>query len=408
MLGKRKATAAADTSDSAVEPSAEPVGDDEALHAAFLERLQDGLDAVQCERAIDRPIESLADVKVMPADKACPRAAEMHVYAEGNDVFDTMLYQADMVTFTNKFHTMQLLETDAMPRQYYTWNRSGRVGEDREVKTALAGPKSLDVARADFTKAFQSKTKNAWDDRHSFVRHAGKFIPHEHDECGDAGDAAGCGRGQRRTLSGIGGTPLLPLPAACALLRPHLAGVDAAVEASLAAAARRPHGGLSLDEAAAVHMYSANTNGLFRALNTALRQTDVRGATRAYVGYLRLLGAALGKMTAVERALYRGVPDDLSSSYREGEEVVWWAVSSCTTNRSIATEYMSDCAGAGAPRTLFCVLQHSAVPIRHLSAYQREEEFVLQPGTRLTVQRVHRDDASNLVEVELRRPRLVS
>ena len=82
-------------------------------------------------------------------DASCPHADEMHVYEEGGDVYDALLNQADIGENKNKYYIIQLLETDASPHQYYTWNRWGRVGEERALQNAWRGPMSLQAAKAD-------------------------------------------------------------------------------------------------------------------------------------------------------------------------------------------------------------------------------------------------------------------
>ena len=82
-------------------------------------------------------------------DASCPHAAEMHVYDGGGDeVYDALLNQADIGANKNKYYILQLLESDASPHTYYTWNRWGRVGEERALQNAWRGPMSLAAAKA--------------------------------------------------------------------------------------------------------------------------------------------------------------------------------------------------------------------------------------------------------------------
>ena len=66
-------------------------------------------------------------------DTSCPRADNCHVYDDGANVYDALLNQTDIGSNKNKYYIIQLLETDAQPPKYYTWNRWGRVGEERAM-----------------------------------------------------------------------------------------------------------------------------------------------------------------------------------------------------------------------------------------------------------------------------------
>jgi len=122
-------------------------------------------------------------------DASCPIAADTHVYeADDDDVYDALLSQVDISTNANKYYIIQLLETDDAPKQYYTWNRWGRVGEEKNKQNQLLGPMSLDAAVDDFQKKFKDKTKNAWADRADFVKHDKKYQLLERDYGGSDDD----------------------------------------------------------------------------------------------------------------------------------------------------------------------------------------------------------------------------
>jgi uracil DNA glycosylase len=138
-------------------------------------------------------------------------------------------------------------------------------------------------------------------------------------------------------------------------------------------------GGLTVDEVAAVYLYTTESS-FYRRLNTALRDPD-REQVKPYYGYLRLLLSALPKLNAYGGSLWRGVASDLRGQYPKGRTVTWWGVSSCTAKRSVATGFI----GNTGKRTLFEVTQAKAVSIRHYSAFTGEDEYLLAPGTQLTV-----------------------
>eukprot|EP00957_Ditylum_brightwellii_P077115 5860726-Ditylum_brightwellii.AAC.1 len=86
-------------------------------------------------------------------------------------------------------------------------------------------------------------------------------------------------------------------------------------------------------------------------------------------------------MKAKPRVLYRGINKDLSKQYAKDATAVWWNVSSCTPNINVAKNFGSGSSSG----TMFHVKTRTAVPIMHLSAYQSEEEYILAPGTELSL-----------------------
>ena len=68
-----------------------------------------------------------------------------------------------------------------MGSMYYVWNRWGRVGEAGQH--SQKGPfQSEDQAAKEFCKKFKDKTKNAWEERESFVPVKGKYMLLEMDD----------------------------------------------------------------------------------------------------------------------------------------------------------------------------------------------------------------------------------
>lgn len=176
-------------------------------------------------------------------------------------------------------------------------------------------------------------------------------------------------------ITGIAAKPLVPLKNAC---KPLKLGKPA--EVSVEKAKAMPQDQLTVEEAAAVHLYT--TNYLYKMLNEALRSKD-RKKVQDYFLYLRLLLSALEKMTATTKKLYRGVALDLKDQYKVGSEVTWWAVSSCTPDLKVASSF-----SGGSKSTLFIIMAMTAVGIREFSEFKAEEEFVLGPGTQFAVKKV--------------------
>ncbi|MBI5513436.1 MAG: uracil-DNA glycosylase [Deltaproteobacteria bacterium] len=157
---------------------------------------------------------------------------------------------------------------------------------------------------------------------------------------------------------------------------------------------------LDPDAHAAVRLYTAGA-GFYTRLNRALRDRD-RSQVAPFLSYLRLLLEALGRLPPLAMTLWRGVGLDLRDRYREGAEVVWWGVSSCSTRVEVARGFL------GARGTLFEVCARRAVSLRRFSAFAGEDECVLAPGTVLRVRRVRSEGALHRIALEeLEAPRRV-
>ena len=151
---------------------------------------------------------------------------------------------------------------------------------------------------------------------------------------------------------------------------------------------------LSAHEIAAVHLYTMQS-ALYRQLNAALRHPD-RARSKPYHAYLSLFLSALRKLEPLKGSLWRGVALDLQPQYPLGRTVTWWGVSSCTSNLSVARNFL----GTKGKRTLFEVVTHRAVSIRKYSAFNGEDEYVLAPGTQLKVADV-RAASDGFIQVRL-------
>ncbi|MGW4808793.1 ADP-ribosyltransferase domain-containing protein [Kitasatospora sp. NPDC004272] len=145
------------------------------------------------------------------------------------------------------------------------------------------------------------------------------------------------------------------------------------------AAAGSGAGGLDAEAVAALHLYTCES-AFYRELNAALRHPD-RARLTPYLPYLRLLFDAVGRLPVRPEPLWRGVALDLRAQYPLGRTVTWWGVSSCTSRPAVARSFL----GSRGKRTLFEVRPARAVGIRQFSAFTEEEEYILLPGTQLTV-----------------------
>lgn len=249
---------------------------------------------------------------------------------------------------------------------------------DESWKTKLAATSSASSSKAEEMGNFITETQ----DLHKM------YLERLKDGLDIAGD-------DLADITGIADEPLMTLPEACKVLK-----LDAAATGSVDKAKAMKLGSMTVDEAAAIHLYT--TNHLYKKLNEALRSLD-RAKVKAYFPYLRLLLAALDKLPKSIKMLYRGVALDLSLQYPLGTEVTWWAVSSCTPELKVANSF-----SGGAKRTLFLIDASRGVGIRDLSQFKNEEEVVLAPGTTFSVAKVVTKGGVNEIHLkELSKPRRV-
>ncbi|BCJ45073.1 hypothetical protein GCM10010168_68730 [Actinoplanes ianthinogenes] len=196
-------------------------------------------------------------------------------------------------------------------------------------------------------------------------------------------------------ISGVLDTPLLDFRKAVAPAAEVLGGLDHYVDRSQRFGEQvADASGLSADEVAALFLYTCES-AFYRQINATLRHPD-RSRITPYLPYLRLLFAAVDRLPVRREPLWRGVSLDLRPQYPLGRTVTWWGVSSCTSKLSVAQAFL----GGRGKRTLFEVTPARAVGIRGFSAFTGEEEFILAPGTRLTVTEV-RAERGGLCTVKL-------
>ena len=104
--------------------------------------------------------------------------------------------------------------------------------------------------------------------------------------------------------------------------------------------------------------------------------------------------------------LYRGVNLSLKHQYAKGGHIVWFGVSSCTSDKVVASAFM----GLSGERTLFEIHAPRCVGISKFSAIPDEEEFIVLPGTKLLVKNVvsQKDGLTTVTLVEDLTKRMVA
>ena len=134
-------------------------------------------------------------------------------------------------------------------------------------------------------------------------------------------------------ITGVMESPLVDLMTAAE--QTGVANMDShsfmAVEKAEALQADGQLRGLSVDEAAAIALYTAESE-FYRTLNVLLRNRS-REALKPFFPYLRLLLQARSKLPKHTQSVWRGVKGvDLTGSFPKGKKIFWWAFNSTSKN----------------------------------------------------------------------------
>ena len=189
-------------------------------------------------------------------------------------------------------------------------------------------------------------------------------------------------------IVGYAQEPLLPLFKACVPLTNLIYNLSFYVHLALNETPEVPPDGLTIDESAAIRLYTIEWEephrSLYSMLNSALKKDD-RRYLRPYFKYLKLFLTALAKLPCLPpQTVWRGVTKDLSAEFLPDTSVTWWAFSSCTNELTVLENNMY--LGTIGNRTLFSVETINGRAIRAHSHFVVEDEILLLPGTQMIVQ----------------------
>ena len=193
---------------------------------------------------------------------------------------------------------------------------------------------------------------------------------------------------QLSPIVGYAVEPLLPLAEACAPLTDILYDLPFYVKMALDETPEKPPNGLTIDESAAVRLYTIEWSKPHRSLYSMINHTlkkDDREHLRPYFKYMKLFLTALIKIPcAPPSTIWRGITKNMSAEFPPGTPVTWWAFSSCTTSLTVLENHMY--LGNTGDRTLFSVETINGRTIKDHSHFVTEDEMLLLPGTYMVVQ----------------------
>ncbi len=148
-----------------------------------------------------------------------------------------------------------------------------------------------------------------------------------------------------------------------------------------------PLDNLSLDESASIMLYSMEWKPqkkcLYYVLNATLRLENRNKLTPWFL-FLKLLLTAFARLPPSNcSVVYRGIKCDMRKDYPEGETIIWWGFSSCTSNMGVLKN--KQFLGPTGKRTFFTIECTSGKDIRQHSNFQSENEILLPPGRQFKV-----------------------
>jgi len=190
-----------------------------------------------------------------------------------------------------------------------------------------------------------------------------------------------------KSLSPVEGVMELPLPSSLGDAAGSVAHKGSIAESNSKAVtlakkqAGKPNRKMTEKEYAAIMLYTSNA--IYKDLNQALRDGN-RGKLKKYFKYLRLFFESMNALPKQKRKLWRGLSVDLHSNpqYKVGATVVWWGISSCTSDQNVAKNFAKGCGGKC---TVITVESKTASDISQVTFYSNEKESLLSPGTELKV-----------------------
>ncbi|CAJ1346422.1 unnamed protein product [Effrenium voratum] len=192
---------------------------------------------------------------------------------------------------------------------------------------------------------------------------------------------------ESKHMSPVEGVLELPVPAslddaAGSVAKSHQIKESATFGAKLAKKqAGKPKRKMTDKEYGAILLYTSNA--IYKDLNQTLRDNN-RGKLKKYFKYLRLFFESMDALPKQKRKLWRGLQVDLHKSpqYKVGSTVVWWGISSCTSDQGVAKGFAQGCGGEC---TLITVESKTAADISQVTFYSNEKESLLSPGTEFKV-----------------------
>jgi hypothetical protein len=183
-------------------------------------------------------------------------------------------------------------------------------------------------------------------------------------------------------IFGLKNHPLLSLDEAVQPIVPQILNLMEYVKIAKEHCHQLSEHGLTKDESASIYLYTMEWNfqSLYIMLNRALRSEN-RSDLRPWFGYLKLFQTAIDKLPSIKQNLWRGIDKNMNSTYKKGDAITWWAVSSCSEDIDVIRSFL----GQNRNSTLFMIEASNGKSISKYSSFKNENEILLAPCTSLRV-----------------------
>ena len=208
-------------------------------------------------------------------------------------------------------------------------------------------------------------------------------------------------------IKGYEKMPLVSLEEAVRPLVRIIPDVEHMVYITKERCAKSPSDKLSLDQVAAIMLYTLEwtpkEGSFYVSLNQTLRKED-RKALKPWFLYLKLFFRALGLLPPTPRTVFRGIRGDLRKQYKPGATVYWWGFSSCTSKLDVLND--ASFLGTSGTRTMFTIECHSGRDIHEHSYFNDENEVLLPAAREFKVESVvHHDGDLSMVQLRETQPK---
>lgn len=170
----------------------------------------------------------------------------------------------------------------------------------------------------------------------------------------------------------------MSLEASLQLALPLVDQLDYYIQRAKRLCNQRSEHGLTLDESAAVYLYSSEWNNasLHHALNKAL-ESDDRTKLKPWSRFLHLFNRAMDKLPTVRATLWRGLPFTLVGELAAVEEIVCRGVTSCSLSEPIIASMLNN------DFIRYSIESAHGKDVRGYTSHNGDEEILLLAGTRL-------------------------
>jgi hypothetical protein len=194
---------------------------------------------------------------------------------------------------------------------------------------------------------------------------------------------------------------LVSLDKAVEPIKQLLYNIDAMVQIARANSDESPDG-LSIDESAAIHLYTMQWpdthDSLYEILNRTLR-SEKRNDLKPWFFYLKLVLTAMHKLPPVKKTIWRAIRSDVDKEYITNR--TWWGFSSCSEMQAVTAQFVQ----SSTVRTWFKIHCINGRSIQTYSYFKNENEILLMPGTYLCILKKWTEpDGMHIIELQETKP----